>query len=154
MKPSTIRQAKQQRAVQDPSMVIEDRGTKLEVLPTLRAIQVDAAPERKIVRSAASAALSPSAGFGIIRNHTRGVDAVYTGEIAFQAKQTLDLEHGTEWSELPGIRKLTQTNVYLVTATSPQEFVRLTKLIATKPEVDWVQPVVLYNVPLTNESIR
>ena len=96
--------------VSDPSMVLDDRGTKLEVLPTSRATQQMASSGRQVVHSIF--ATSESAPInrqerGVVFNHSMQVQGYITGEIAFQMKNGVQAAGKLDPASYPGLAKLT-----------------------------------------------
>src|SRR5882672_12698710 len=78
--------------VADPTMVIDDRGSRLEVLPARRAFQRMSASGKHVVHSvfpaSQSAPISPQQ-LGVVFNHAMQVQGYITGEIAFKMKDDL-----------------------------------------------------------------
>ena len=133
------------RAMADPTMVIEDRGAKLEVLATERATRtLDAQGRRLIhrVRHAATAAPLNSHELGVVFNHTMQQQGYTTGEIAFVMRSGSPAPKAG--ADYPGLRKLTATGLYVVRATTPAQFVSLTKQLQKDTRIAWVEPIVIY----------
>ena len=135
--------------VADPSMVIDDRGSKLEVLPTMRAAQQLSTSGKQVVHSifpaSESAPISPQQ-LGLVFNHAMQVQGYITGEIAFKMKDGLQATDRLDTASYPGLAKLTTPNVYLVVARTPSEFVELVKRLQGRPDMEWVEPMVTYGV--------
>ena len=133
--------------VSDPSMVIDDRGTKLEVLPTTRAVQQAASPGKEVVRSVFAASQSSPISLqqlGVVFNHAMQVQGYITGEIAFKMKDGVQATDRLDAASYPGLAKLTNPNVYLVVARTPTEFVELVKRLQSRTDMEWVEPIVTY----------
>ena len=135
--------------VADQSMVIDDRGSKLEVLPTMRAVQQLSTSGKQVVHSvfkaSASEPISPQQ-LGIVFNHAMQVQGYITGEIAFQMIDGFQATDRLDKTSYPGLAKLTAPNVYLVVARTPSEFVELVKRLQGRPDMEWVEPMVTYGV--------
>jgi hypothetical protein len=133
--------------INDPGMVINDRGAKLEVLPTRRATpQLSSAGDR-IVHSIFTADNSTPIGpkeLGVVFNHSMQAQGYITGEIAFKMKNGLQATDWLDAASYPGLAKLTAPNVYLVVAQTPSEFVQLVKRLQSRTDMEWVEPVVTY----------
>jgi hypothetical protein len=135
--------------VADPSMVIDDRGSKLEVLPTLRAAQQLSTSGKQVVHSVFPASESEPIGpqkLGMVFNHAMQVQGYITGEIAFKMKDGLQATDRLDTASYPGLAKLTAPNVYLVIARTPSGFVELVKRLQGRPDMEWVEPMVTYGV--------
>ena len=136
--------------VADENMVINDRGSKLELLPTLRATEeLSASKERKIrsVFKTSQSAPINAKQLGVVFNHAMQVQGYITGEISFKLKDTLQAVDWPDKSSYPGLAKLTGPNTYLVVARTPSEFVKLTKQLQARTDMEWVEPIVNYGVP-------
>ena len=138
------------RAIQevaDPNMVIDDRGSQLEVLPTVRVIQKLSASGKQVVRSTFPAGMSEPINpqqLGMVFNHAMQVQGYITGEIAFKMKDGLQATDRLDIATYPGLAKLTNPNVYLVVARTPSEFVELVKRLQGRSDMEWVEPFVTY----------
>ncbi len=135
------------RAVSDPSMVIDDRGAKLEVLPARRAAQQMASSGKQVVHSVFAASQSKPISprqLGVVFNHAMRVQGYITGEIAFKMKGGAQAADRLDPASYPGLAKLTDPNVYLVAARTPFEFVELMKRLQGRNDMEWVEPVVTY----------
>jgi len=133
--------------VQNPSMVIDDRGSPLEVFPTERAIPgMSKSGERVVYRVLAKDASDPISPkqLGVVFNYAMQVQGYITGEIAFKFKDNLQPSSSFDAASYPGLAKLTRPNVYLVVARSPLEFIQLVKRLQGRTDLEWVEPIVLY----------
>ena len=133
--------------VADESMVINDRGSKLEVLATLRATkEMSTSNEGKahsVFKTSQSAPISVKQ-LGVVFNHAMQVQGYITGEISFKLKDALQAMDWPDKSSYPGLARLTAPNIYLVVARTPAEFVQLTKRLQSRPDMEWVEPIVVY----------
>jgi len=142
--------------VTDPSMVVIDRGAKLEVLATERATAaVDSSGvrtlHRKIVASAA-ASIGPHQ-LGVVFNHAMQVRGYITGEIAFKVKDGQAFV--TQAPQLyPGLKTIVAPSVYIVTARTPDEFIRVLKRLQARVDLEWVEPTVTYETAATPNSAQ
>ena len=137
------------RNVADPSMVIDDRGSKLEVVPTKRAVQQMSTSGKQVVHSVflanQSTPISPRQ-LGVVFNHAMQVQGYITGEIVFKMKDGLQPTGRLDTTSYPGLAKLTNPNVYLVVARTPSEFVEVVKRLQGRTDIEWVEPIVTYGV--------
>jgi hypothetical protein len=135
------------QSVTDESMVIEDRGSKLEVFPALRAVKAMSAPGKGETHSEfaekKSAPINPRQ-LGVVFNHAMQARGYITGEIAFKMKNGLQATDWLDKSAYPGLAKLTGPNTYIVVARTPSEFVELTKQLQARTDMEWVEPIVIY----------
>ncbi len=132
--------------VGDPSMVIDDRGAQLEVLPTQRASAIASGSshvERQVVTVAASAPIGPQQ-LGVVYNHALQQQGYITGEVTFKMKGALTPGRDFDAAQYPGLRKLLNPNIYVVVAGTPAQFVQVVKLLQQRTDVEWVQPIVNY----------
>src|SRR4051812_45132572 len=73
------------RSVENPSLVIDDRGSRLEVFPTKRAkleISRSGRTVYHVLPRDASAPISPKE-LGVVFNHAMQVEGYINGEVAF-----------------------------------------------------------------------
>jgi hypothetical protein len=137
--------AKTLRAVADESMVVMDRGAKLEVLPTQRAIpQADRsgrAIAHRMVTARAADAIDPHR-LGVVFNHAEQQQGYITGEIAFKMKA--DLIFTGSRALYPGLKRITTPEVYVVNARTPAEFIHVLKRLQARNDIEWVEPTVTY----------
>jgi hypothetical protein len=130
-------------AVADPTMVVIDRGARLEVLPNKRAItQLDASGrEVHRVSTASAAAAMSSSQLGVVFNHAMQQQGYISGEITFKVK-------GAGFSLLPaqypGLKLIIQPSVYAVYARSPAQFIQVLKRLQARTDLEWVEPTVTY----------
>src|SRR5215467_15349019 len=132
--------------VANPTMVIDDRGSLLEVLATQRAVPQVSAPGRQVVHAVAPASPMAPIGpreLGVVFNHAKQVQGYITGEIAFKMKDGVP-PAGFDAASYPGFAKRAGPDVYLVVAGTPGEYVRLVKRLQTRSDLEWVEPVVIY----------
>ena len=135
------------RTVSDSSMVIDDRGAKLEVFPAMRAAQQMASSGKQVIHSVFAASQSEPISprqLGVVFNHAMQVQGYITGEIAFKMKDGVQATDRLDPASYPGLAKLTNPNVYLVVAKTPSEFVELVKRLQGRNDMEWVEPVVTY----------
>ena len=135
--------------VVDPSMVIDDRGSKLEVIPTSRAVQQLSTSGKQVIHSVSpasqSAPINPQQ-LGVVFNHAMQVQGYITGEIVFKMKDGIQATDRLDPASYPGLAKLTNPNVYLVVERTPSEFVELVKRLQGRTDMEWVEPMVTYGV--------
>jgi hypothetical protein len=132
--------------VGDPSMVVMDRGAKLEILPSKRAIpQMDASGHvvaHDIKSANSNAAMGPQQ-LGVVFDHARQEQGYITGEIAFKLKAGHNVS-GFDRSLYPGLQKVTNPEVYVVTARTPSEFLSVLRRLQARKDLEWVEPTITY----------
>ncbi len=131
--------------VTDPTMVVMDRGAKLEVFPTRRAtLRVDTSGRTVIHHMTVASATSPIGPhqLGVVFNHAMQQQGYITGEIAFKVKGG----HAFSGSPAlyPGLKEITKPAVYVVNARTPAEFIKVLKRLQTRSDLEWVEPTVTY----------
>jgi hypothetical protein len=142
--------------VSDPTMIVRDRGTDLEILAGVRAVKLQATTSgaalqktlgvlgsKTIVQSNPDRAFAIPTEFGVVFNHTLNLHGVTTGEITFQLKPGVTAQSFGK-QNYPGFRKLTNPNVFIVVTNTPAEFVKTFKAIQARSGVSWVEPNVTY----------
>ena len=145
--------------VTDASMVVTDRGAKLEVFPNKRAMpQADATGRvtvHRVVAASARSMIGPTQ-LGVVFNHAMQEQGYISGEIAFQMKSGLKLS-GLSAALYPGLKKITNPEVYVVNARTPAEFIAVLKRLQARNDLAWVEPTVTYGSgqeSVTNPSIQ
>jgi hypothetical protein len=148
-----------QRALQpisDASMIVTDRGATIEVFPTQRAIpQLDSNGRdvvHRVVVASAKSAIGPLQ-LGVVFNHAMQQQGYISGEIAFKMKAGLKLS-GFSSSLYPGLKKITNPEVYVVNARTPAEFMAVLKRLQARGDLEWVEPTVIYGPSKTTPSIQ
>ena len=145
------------RSVSDPDMLIDDRGAKLEVLPASRAFQQMSASGSGVVVSvfaaSESAPISPQQR-GVVFNYAMQVQGYITGEIAFKMIGASDPTSTFDAGLYPGLKKLADPNIYIVVATTPAEFVQVTRRLQGRQDVEWVEPIVTYDAQQITPDAR
>jgi hypothetical protein len=140
----------------DPSMVAMDRGAKLEIFPTQRAVSQSDSNGREIVHhvvtASAASAISPQQ-LGVVFNHAMQQQGYISGEIAFKMKAGLKLS-GFRSSLYPGLKKITNPEVYVVNTRTPAEFMGVLKRLQARGDLEWVEPTVIYGPSKTGGSIQ
>ena len=122
------------------------RGSKLEVIPTQRAIpRTNAAgqPMANHIATASAAEAINAAHLGVVFNHAMQAQGFITGEISFQVKpgRTLPV---LDPASYPGLKWITKPEVYVVVARNPAEFVTVLKRLQARTDLKWVEPTVQY----------
>jgi hypothetical protein len=136
--------------VKDPSMVINDRGAQLEVIPDKRAILYPDQAGRLVNHHVISSSTTEPLGsrhLGVVFNHAMQQQGYITGEIAFKMKA--GQQFTGEQAQYPGLKKL--GTMYVLVARNPREFITLVKQLQQRSDVAWVEPVVTYG-PVDKES--
>jgi hypothetical protein len=146
-------------AVVDPTMVIDDRGAPLEVLPTQRALPVQPATSspghiaHQMIQAAAAAPIGPRQ-LGVVYNHALQQQGYITGEVTFRMKGSLSPGADFSAALYPGLRKLLNPNIYVVVAGTPAQFVQLVRRLQARTDVQWVEPIVNYGHSIVPRPVR
>src|SRR5260221_5549348 len=147
---------RQLRSIADPANVLTDRGSSLEVLPTMRAIpktnstgQVTA---HHLWQAKAGNPIGPKQ-LGVVFNHSMQQQGYISGEIAFKLKAG---SIGKSFSSAlyPGLKRITNPEVYVVNTRTPAEFMKVMKRLQTRTDVEWVVPTVIYGPAVNAPSAR
>jgi hypothetical protein len=134
------------RPIADPAMVVLDRGAKLEILPNARAIPQSTAPGRVIRHQVIAANAGDAMGsgkLGVLFNHSLQKQGYITGEISFKMKSGHTAQ-GSSLTSYPGLKRITEPEVYIVNARTPAEFISLLKRLQKRSDVEWAEPTVIY----------
>jgi hypothetical protein len=143
------------KTVTDPSMVVIDRGAKLEVFPTKRATaSLDSSGRRVIHHVAAANATAPIGPrqLGVVFNHAMQQQGYITGEIAFKAKDGHTFSGSP--ALYPGLKEITKPAVYVVNARTPAEFIKVLKRLQARSDLEWVEPTVTYGPSQTTDRVQ
>jgi hypothetical protein len=139
-------QASQQ--VRDPTMVVEDRGQKLEFFSTLRASPEVMSGGRVVVHrikaARADAPFGPKA-LGVVYNHTIQVQGFLTGEVSFKPKESA-LPADIESAGYHGLKKIVEPNIYVVVARTPAELKAMFAALKARNDLEWVEIPVNYGI--------
>jgi len=138
--------------VRDPTMVVEDRGQKLEFLPTLRATPEIMSGGRIVVhRLKVVPANAPFAArsLGVVYNHTIQAQGFLTGEITFSPKGSR-LAADLQASSYHGLKKIVEPNVYEVLARTPAELKSMFAALKARSDLEWVEIPINYGVAANN----
>lgn len=136
------------QAVADPAMIVEDRGAKLEVYPTMRATpHLDASGRiirHQVTRESVTTPISPH-HLGVVFNHALQQQGYISGEIVFQVRDGQPFAGSP--ALYPGLKRITKPSVYVVNARTPGEFIKLLKRLQARSDLAWVEPTVTYGAP-------
>lgn len=134
--------------VSNPAMVIDDRGSKLELLPSKRAVpSTSGAIDSRALRFAVAHEASPftTSSLGVVFNHAMQVTGVTTGEITFKMIGNLQAtERDFPADDYPRLSKLASPNVFIVTARTPAEYVAVYGRLKSRADIEWVEAIVDY----------
>ena len=132
------------QAIADPSMVVMDRGAKLEIFPTKRATQLSDGPNRIIHHITTTSASAPISAhqLGVVFNHAMQQQGYISGEIAFKVKAGQPFSGNP--ALYPGLKEITKPAVYVVNARTPAEFIKVLKRLQSRSDLEWVEPTVTY----------
>jgi hypothetical protein len=131
--------------ISDPSMVVIDRGSELEIIPAQRAAPESDAAGHTVHRVSASPADAPIGPheLGVVFNHSMQKQGYFTGEIAFKMKAGRPVG-AVKASHYPQIRKITDPAVYVLNARTPAEFLAVLKRLQGRHDLEWVEPTIIY----------
>jgi hypothetical protein len=142
--------------VADTSMIVMDRGAKLEIFPTKRAVAQVESGGREVAHRVMTASTDSAINaqqLGVIFNHAMQQQGYISGEIAFKMKAGLKLS-GFRSSLYPGLKKITNPEVYVVNTRTPAEFMTVLKRLQARGDLEWVEPTVIYGPSKTGGSIQ
>ena len=134
--------------VVDPTMIVEDRGQKLEIFPTVRASPELASNGRTVLQRLSAADVATVLGprsLGVVYNHTLGAQGFVTGEITFKPRGDA-LPADMTPDAHPGLVKVVNPNVYEVVARTPAELMSLLTALKARTDLEWVELFVHYGV--------
>jgi hypothetical protein len=141
--------------VTDPSMVVMDRGAKLEVFPDKRATpRADVAgggSSHHVTTASADAPIGPQQ-LGVVFNHAMQQQGYITGEITFKVKGGHAFSDSS--TSYPGLKLIVAPATYVVTARTPTEFIDVLKRLQARPDLEWVEPTVTYGPAENAPQIR
>jgi hypothetical protein len=144
---------RQLQPIADPANVLMDRGSKLEVLPTMRAVpKTDSTGQvtaHHLLQANAGNAIGPQQ-LGVVFNHSMQQQGYISGEIAFKLRAGSTAKSFSS-TLYPGLKRVTNPEVYVVNTRTPAEFMKVMKRLQARSDVEWVAPTVIYgpaaNVP-------
>jgi hypothetical protein len=142
--------------VENPANVVTDRGAPLEIFPTERAVQESDSSGRQVARRLMTASADTPIGplqLGVVFNHAMQQKGYISGEIAFKMKAGLKLS-GFSSSLYPGLKKITNPEVYVVNTRTPAEFMTVLKRLQGRGDLEWVEPTVVYGSLNINATVR
>jgi len=131
--------------VSDATMVVVDRGAKLEVFPTRRAVvQKDTVSHRLVRHMAVTSATTAidSRHMGVVFNHAMQQQGYISGEISFKVKNAQPFAGSA--SRYPGLKLVVSPSMYIVNARTPAEFISILKDLQNRTDLEWVEPTVSY----------
>jgi hypothetical protein len=147
---------RQLQAIADPANVVIDRGSKLEILPNQRATpELDSAGKvvaHQMLRASAATPIGQRQ-LGVVYNHAMQQQGYISGEIAFKMKAG-GTAAGFSAAMYPGLKKITNPDVYVVNARTPAEFLKVLKRLQGRGDVEWVVPTVTYGPVSSGQIIR
>ncbi|MGH9641206.1 MAG: hypothetical protein ACRD3Q_02145 [Terriglobales bacterium] len=131
--------------VTDSSMVVMDRGAKLEVFPTKRATVSPNGSLPGVVHHVTNASATAPIGpqqLGVVFNHAMQAQGYISGEIAFKVKAGQSFSGSP--SLYPGLKRIIAPAVYVANARTPAEFIAVLKRLQGRTDLEWVEPTVTY----------
>jgi hypothetical protein len=143
--------------VTDPTMVVDDRGTKLEILPGERAaVGTDSAGRAAVQRVQVTSTETPFSSLqpGLVFNHSYQQYGYIIGEIAFRMKGGRAPGADFPSSLYPRLKKIGTLDMYAVTAPNPRVFLEVLKRLQARTDLDWVVPTVTYFPANSTASVR
>ncbi len=144
---------RQLQSIADPANVLMDRGSKLEVLPMVRAIpKTDSTGQvtaHHLLQAAAGNPIGPQQ-LGVVFNHSMQQQGYISGEIAFKMRAGSTAKSLSS-ALYPGLKRITNPEVYVVNTRTPAEFMKVLKRLQARTDIEWVVPTVVYG-PATNTN--
>jgi hypothetical protein len=144
------------QSVANPANVVIDRGAKLEIFPTQRAVPQSDSGGREVIQSVVTVNADSVIGpmeLAVVFNHAMQQQGYISGEIAFKMKAGLKLS-GFPSSLYPGLKKITNPEVYVVNTRTPAEFMTVLKRLQGRGDLEWVEPTVVYGSLNTSATTR
>jgi hypothetical protein len=142
--------------VTDPSMVINDRGAKLEIFPRKRATpRVDSSGRtvsHELVASNSSDPIGPQQ-LGVVFNHALQQQGFITGEITFKMKRGHTAE-AFDPTLFPGLALIVKPALYAVSTQNPAQFIAVFRRLQARSDVEWVEPTINYTSASAAPSAR
>ena len=142
--------------VTNPANVIMDRGAKLEIFPTQRAVPGADSSGRESIQRVTTASADSGIGplnLGVVFNHALQQQGYISGEIAFKMKAGLKLSAFSA-SSYPGLKRITNPEVYVVNTRTTAEFMAVLKRLQARGDLEWVEPTVIYGPSKTSGSVQ
>ncbi len=143
--------------VTDATMVVDDRGVKLEVFPNKRAaVGTNTVGRAAVQRVQVASAETPFSRLqpGLVFNHAYQQYGYITGEIAFRLKGGSAPGADFPPSLYPSLKKIGTLDMYAVTAPTPRVFLEVLKRLQARTDLDWVVPTVTYFPTNATSSVR
>ncbi len=143
--------------VTDPAMLVDDRGSKLEIFPTKRAaVGTDAAGRSSVQRVDVSSATTPFSRLqpGLVFNHAYQQYGYITGEIAFRLKGGGVPGAAFSSALYPNLKKIGTLDMYAVKVANPRMFIEVLKRLQARTDLDWVVPTVTYFPTNIDSAVR
>jgi hypothetical protein len=143
--------------VTDPAMLVDDRGSKLEIFPTKRAaVGTDSAGRASVQRVDVESATTPFSRLqpGLVFNHAYQQYGYITGEIAFRLKGGGVPGADFPSALYPNLKKVGTLDMYAVKVANPRMFLDVLKRLQARTDLDWVVPTVTYFPANSTASIR
>jgi len=133
------------RQVLDEAMVVDDRGSRLEIYPAKRATEHGDALQRGIRHRVFSPGVNAAIGSRqllVVFNHSLQQQGYANGEITFQMKGTSSAD--VVAAQMPGARQISSSGIFALQATTPAEFVGLMRQLARRQDLKWFEPTIVY----------
>jgi hypothetical protein len=147
---------RQLQSIADPANVLMDRGSKLEVLPMVRAVpQADSTGQvtaHHLRQANAGNPIGPQQ-LGVVFNHSMQQQGYISGEIAFKFRAGSTAK-GFSSTLYPGLKRITNPEVYVVNTQTPAEFMKVLKRLQARTDIEWVVPTVIYGPAANTKSAR
>ncbi len=144
------------RAISPDATIVQLRKTRVEIIKD-RSVELSvtssgATAYRVAPRSSATAILSETSPV-LVFNHDYGSYGYITGEIVFKFKSR-ELALGFPHTEFSKFRKLGNLDVYVIQASSPDEFVSFVEKLTSRRDIAWIEPTINYVSNIKFENIR
>lgn len=134
--------------VRDPTMVVDDRGQKLEFFSTLRASPELMSGGSRVVHrvkiARADAPFGPES-LGVVYNHTIQAQGFLTGEITFKPKGN-GLPSDIQSAGYSGLKRIVEPNIYEVVVRTPAELKTVFATLKARHDLEWVEIPINYGI--------
>ena len=131
------------RRVQDPSMLIDESRTKIEIFPSKRVEIARNSSGQKYMSGKSD--VSPSARIGrqpvLVFNHAHQHCGYATGEIAFKFKSNVSV--AVAKAIVPGAIAVGK-DFFVVNVDTPQDILNVSRKLSKRGDIAWVVPTIEY----------
>jgi len=127
------------RPVSNAAMVIQFGSQRIEILPAIRAVKL-ADGQFKIVDAGTSESMTKDK-LGVGYSYASNAKVLMNGDISVKLKAGYSAN--SLGSLAAGSKLLVPPNLYVLSASTPLDVVRMMDLLQANPAVDWVEPFII-----------